>query len=132
MGYTRSRNRKKRPLINFVFNSRDGGIGRRSGLKIRSLQKRRGGSSPPLGTRHNILNAARNPYCLDGLVGKYSLGILRLRYASLRISPADSALLHLAHARKTAQLKIRRAQKARGGSSPPLGTKENIPNAARN
>ena len=28
----------------------------------------------------------------------------------------------LAHARKTAQLKIRRAQKARGGSSPPLGT----------
>src|SRR5215472_5998062 len=38
-------------LINFVFNSRDGGIGRRSGLKIRSLQKRRGGSSPPLGTK---------------------------------------------------------------------------------
>src|SRR5262245_60990842 len=27
-----------------------------------------------------------------------------------------------AHARKAAQLKIRRAQKARGGSSPPLGT----------
>src|SRR5215510_12409622 len=30
--------------------SRDGGIGRRSGLKIRRAQKARGGSSPPLGT----------------------------------------------------------------------------------
>src|SRR5215467_2902052 len=33
-----------------IVPGRDGGIGRRSGLKIRSLQKRRGGSSPPLGT----------------------------------------------------------------------------------
>src|SRR5215467_13209446 len=46
---------------------RDGGIGRRSGLKIRRAQKARGGSSPPLGTM-----TRRDPS------------------ASLRISPADS------------------------------------------
>src|SRR5215469_9362118 len=55
-------------MTDYLFqSSRDGGIGRRSGLKIRRAQKARGGSSPPLGTM-----TCRDPS------------------ASLRISPADS------------------------------------------